>query len=124
MNQQQGILRKACLSMLALLLLADVSWAAGIGFRNDTRYTIIVQGSTTAGGMLRRGPALIIPPGKTAWDNYLAPGTQRMITIFDGDQGNAVLHRDTILFQGQNLFFSVQPGPPSPGQAKGVQMKG
>ena len=121
MNQRRGTWT-ACLSVLALCVFADVSWAAGIGFRNDTPFPVIIQGSSTVNGAVRRGPGLLVPPGKVAWDNNLPKGVDRTITIYDANMNNTVLFRRAIPFQGQDLFFSIQPVPGGPGQPKTLQL--
>src|SRR5512134_278720 len=64
-----------------------------IGFRNEVKVTVIVQGATVVNGMQRRGQPLRIEPTKNGYDINLPPGV-RFITIYDANQPSRVLLRD------------------------------
>lgn len=105
----------ACLALLVLPALGGaqplIVRAEGIGFRNDLPVPIVVQGASIVNNMLRRGPPLLIPPGRAAWDINLPPGL-RFVTIYDANQPNRILYREPpIPFKGRDLFFSVLPAP-------------
>jgi hypothetical protein len=97
---------------LSLLLVAPlVAEAAGIGFRNDLKIPIFVQGESVIDGMLRKGQPVLIIPGRVGWDLRLPPGNRR-ITILDATvPAGRTLHRETINFEGQDLRFLIRPGP-------------
>lgn len=85
----------------------------GIGFKNDFKVAIIVQGWSNVDGQQRRGQPLLINPGKTAWDNNVpsAPG-KRFYTIYDANQPSKVYLRDFAVPVGlADQFFGVQPVP-------------
>jgi hypothetical protein len=104
---------------VALLISAAVVGrvqGAGIGFRNDAKVPVIVQGASIVNNMLRRGQPLLIPPGKVAWDLNLKPGV-RYITIYHGALPNRILYQGPPFnFAGQDAFFSVQHTPRNPFQ--------
>lgn len=86
-----------------------------IGFRNDAKVAVIVQGATDVKGMQRRGQPLLIQPGKTSYDTNL-PAGDRFITIYDANQPSKVLHRSKIPLGKVDLFFAIRPGPGNPPQ--------
>lgn len=82
-----------------------------IGFRNDVKITVIVQGATVVNGMQRRGQPLRIEPTKAGYDINLPPGI-RFITIYDANQPSRVLLRDLPVPVGQgDLFFAIRSAP-------------
>lgn len=103
---------QAALSVAVLLVPALPAYAQGIGFRNDLKGPVIVQGASTAGLAVRIGPPILIAPGKVGWDNKLPPGI-RQITIRDALQPNVILFRDNIKFDGRNdlAFIILMDGP-------------
>src|SRR5271169_3469125 len=85
----------------ALILLGLLSWrqeawgqisGPGIGFRNDLKTPVIVQGVSLVNNMQRRGQPFLVNPGKTVWDNNLPVG-QRYYTLYDANQ-QRILVRD------------------------------
>jgi hypothetical protein len=114
MNRQCGTLRKACLGLLALAVLGVFPAAAsadGLGFRNDLKIPIIVQGESVVDNVLRRGQPLLIYPGKVAWDTNLKQG-DRWISIYDARLPNRVLlRRYPIRFLGGDIPHAVVPLP-------------
>ena|SRR5947208_1327262 len=110
MNGHVNLLSKLGVGLLTLTLLAavpSVADAAGMGFRNDTKSRIIVQGSTVVNGMIRKGPVLVIEPGKTVWDPTVPPGA-RTVSIVDGLNTQRLLFRDTVPAGPRDQLFSVQ----------------
>jgi len=98
----------------AVLGLAPVlAQAAGIGFRNNLKTPVIVQGASVVNGMLRRGQPLLIAPAKIGWDNNLPPGV-RFITIYDANQPSNILFRGPVPVQSQDLFFGIRTAAGSP----------
>jgi hypothetical protein len=100
----------AALVALTVLTLASGAVQAQISFRNDLKTPVIVQGASVVRGMLRRGPPLLILPGKTASDRLLPLGP-RVYTIYDANQPNSILFRDQIRYGGVPLQFVIQLGP-------------
>ncbi len=105
-------LMKACLGMLALLLVGTLpAAAAGIAIKNDLPVPVVIQGTSIVNGMIRRSPPLLIPPGKTAIDVNVPPGI-RSISIFEAKQPPRRMVPDVAVpVQNRDLFFSLQPLP-------------
>jgi hypothetical protein len=125
MKRLAQFLRKMALALVVLPLLAGSAWAAGIGFKNDHKIPIIVQGATLENNVIRRGQPLLIYPGKTVWDLNLKAGN-RFITIYDGRQPTRILYQSPpkgpIPFQDQDILFSVRPLPTNPFRVIPVQI--
>lgn len=98
---------------MALTLPAGAA-AEGIGFINEVKIPVIVQGSTVDRQMIRRGLPVVVFPGKTGWDINLKPGP-RFITVYDGRQTTRVLYQGPpIPFAGHNLLFAIRLHPANP----------
>jgi hypothetical protein len=101
-----------CLALTALLVLVALPGLAEaaitIGFRNDTKGPIIVQGMAVVNGRILLSKRLTIQPGATAWDIVLVPGN-KVITIADGKQPTRTLGQETIQTGIKNLFFAIEP---------------
>jgi hypothetical protein len=113
MNRLFRNLGTAGLGLCALGLLGGLpapAAAEGIGFRNDLNVRIIVQGASKVDNVVRRGLPLQIDPGKTLWDTNLPMG-EREIVIY-GAQGNRLLFRMIVPFQGQDVMLYVVPAGP------------
>lgn len=96
------------LAVLAAIAVPASLDAAGIGFVNELKGPIVVQGSSIENGMVRRGPPILIFPGKVGWDMNLKPGP-RSITIYDGRQTTRILYQGPpIPFAGQDMLFAVR----------------
>jgi hypothetical protein len=119
MNRQGKTLGKTCLGLLALAVLGvfpAVSAADGLGFRNDLKIPIIVQGESLVNNVLRRGQPLLIQPGKVAWDTNLKP-CDRFISVYDARMPTRVLlRRYPVRFLGGDVPHAVIPNaaPPHP----------
>jgi hypothetical protein len=100
------------LGLLAVvgLALTPAAVQAQIAFRNDLKSAVYIQGASVVGGMIRRGPAILIPAGKTASDRRLPFGL-RQYTIYDANQPNRVLFRDRIRYAGVPLNFVIERTP-------------
>jgi hypothetical protein len=86
-----------------------------IGFRNEFKSAIIIQGHSIVNGMQRRGQPLFINAGKIAFDNNVPAGV-RFITILDATQPSRVL---LLNFQipvpaGRDQQLLVRPAPNNP----------
>ena len=109
----------ACMAASCIAFLAGFAQTAhaqfrgaAVGFRNDLKTPIIVQGFTVVNGMQKRGQALVILPGKTASDNNV-PAGPRFYTICDANQPNMVWLRNVpIAVQGQDINISVRGAAP------------
>lgn len=101
------------LGWLTLLLLTGSLQASGIGFRCDLPKPVVVQGASVVNNMVRRGQPFPVLPSRINWDANLLPAP-RLIIIYDANQPNLLLFRDTIPFQGRDMLFSIQPNPLGP----------
>jgi hypothetical protein len=108
------------LAAILLALLPAAADAAGIGFRNDSMYPVYVQGSIVVNGKIRRGPLLYLRPGQTAWDVNL-PAGPRTVSIFSVN--NLKLYQDVLPFNGNDMFFSINPAMVPNGQPPRVDLK-
>jgi hypothetical protein len=114
MNGQRKLLTRIGAGVLALALLAVVpntAHATGMGFCNNTKSRILVQGYSIVNRMIRKGPVLVVDPGKTVYDIYVPPMTPRTITIADGLNPNRILYNGVIPVGTVDMLFSVQPLP-------------
>jgi hypothetical protein len=125
MKRLARILKQVALALVVLPLQAGSAQAAGIGFKNDLKIPIIVQGASLENNVIRRGQPLLIYPGKTVWDLNLKPG-KRFITIYDGRQPTRIIYQSPptgpIPFQDEDLLFSIRPLPTNPFRVVPVQI--
>jgi hypothetical protein len=108
MTRLHHTLGKACLAMLvlgALGGLANSTEAAGIAFRNDLTVRVTVQGASSVNNVARRGPLLVIDPGKTLWDSNVPSGNREVIVY--GGQPTRILYRTVIPFMGQDITLYI-----------------
>jgi hypothetical protein len=98
-------LSKACLSLLVLAVLGGLADAAGIAFRNDLNFRVMVQGASSVNNVARRGPLLVIEAGKTQWDTNLPTGNREVIIY--GGQPTSILYRAVVPFKGQDMTLSI-----------------
>jgi hypothetical protein len=110
------------LTVLALIAAAPAAGqAAWLGFRNDTKMPVVVQGATVLPrNIVRRGAPHLLYAGDVAWDPILQPGP-KVITVYDANNPKRVLYQGTIVCGALDLFFSLQidPPPPPPPPPKG-----
>jgi hypothetical protein len=66
---------------------------ASMVFRNDTNAPVIVQGTSIIGGMIRRGPPILVAPGKALGD-FNVPAGRRFYSVYDANQPSRVLAKD------------------------------
>lgn len=98
--------------------------AATIQFRNETKLSVIVQGTSTMNGMLRRGQPMLLTPGKSSSD-FNVPAGYRIYSVYDANQPTHVLVRDkAVMVQpGRDASFVVAPVPGSPNQVTILETK-
>ena len=86
-----------------------------ISFRNDTKMTLVVRGSSIVKNMERRGQPIQIKEGKTGFDNNVPPG-KRLITILDYNQPNRPLLVDFPIAvpMGRDLAIVIRTDPNNP----------
>ncbi len=95
------------LAVLALAALPAVADAAWLGFRNDTPYVLIVQGTSVVNNTVRQGKRHVLQPGEVGWDLITLPGN-KLFVIADAKQPTRVLHQAIVPFAGPDQFFSIQ----------------
>jgi hypothetical protein len=108
------------IAAIVLVCVPAVVDAAGMGFRNDSIYPVYVQGSFVVNGQVRRGPLIYLRPGQTAWDVNLPVGP-RTISVFSVN--NVKLYQDTLLFNGNDVYFAINPVMVPNGQPPRVELK-
>src|SRR2546423_8791295 len=87
----------------------------GIGFRNDLKAPVIVQGVSQVGNMHRRGQPFLVRPGKTVWDNNV-PNGMRYYTIYDANQQRIMVREQPVPVQAADQFFVIRLAPGNTGQ--------
>lgn len=81
--------------------------AVTIQFDNQTPLPIYIQGISVVGGTTLKGHAIFIPPGRSALDRNVPPGT-RNYRIFDGNQPSRVLLPNfPVKVENRDLGFSI-----------------
>ena len=80
-----------------------------IGFRNDLKTPVIIQGVSQIGGMVRRGPPIVVLPGRLGGD-FNVPAGRRIYNVYDANQPTRVLARDVTVnvLPGRNLSFAIK----------------
>jgi hypothetical protein len=81
----------------------------GIGFRNDLKIPVIVQGVSLVNNMQRRGQPILVNPGKVVWDNNLPTGF-RVYSVYDASQQRVLLRDRKVAIQFADQFFSLRFG--------------
>jgi hypothetical protein len=84
--------------------------AAGIGFRNDSPESVIVQGKMITKKMVKIGKPVLIRPKALIWDKTV-PAGQILFTIYDANQPSRVLFQGPVQFAGNDLLLSIVPVP-------------
>jgi hypothetical protein len=83
-----------------------------VGFRNEMKIPVVVQGWTMVGGMKKAGMAIAIPPGKTLGEINVPAGT-RYYSIYDANNPNIVYIRDIpVPVMNSDLSFAIRGVPP------------
>ncbi len=87
---------------------------AAIGFRNETKMSIVVQGHSIVNNQSRRGQPILLSPGKIAFDSKIPAGT-RFFTIYDSNQTSRIfMLNHAVTPQGKDLFFAIRMSPTNP----------
>lgn len=87
---------------------------AAIGFRNETKMSIVVQGHSVVNNQHRRGQPILLSPGKIAFDANLPAGT-RFFTIYDSNQTSRIMMlNQPVTPQGKDLFFTIRMSSTNP----------
>ena len=81
-----------------------------LGFRNDTKAAIIVQGASKVNNQFRRGQPIVVAPGQTGFDNHVPMGV-RFITIYDATQPSRILLANFPVSVQGKASYSVKTGP-------------
>lgn len=85
-----------------------------ISFRNDTKMTVVVRGSSLVKGMIRGGQPVLIRAGNIGFDNNVPPG-QRRITVIDYNQNRPLLVDFPIVVPpGRDLQVVIRVSPTDP----------
>jgi len=109
-NMHLRSLQAGCVTSLLLLvglLGRPQSLHAGtIGFRNDTKIPVIVQGMGIVNNVVVQGRRHTLQPGAICYERIRAAG-QKIIIVVDARQPTRVLFRRTINVAGTDLFFSI-----------------
>ncbi len=96
---------------------APPAWAQGalgvaVGFRNELKIPVIVQGYSIVRGMPKAGIAMVILPGRTASDNFVPAGV-RFYRVCDANMPNLVYLRDVpVPVGGRDVVLAIRGTPP------------
>lgn len=80
--------------------------AGWLAYRNDSKFTIVVQASYVVNNQERRGPPHLMNPRDAASDQVFGAGP-KIITVSDPKTGRQ-LGRLVVPFVGKDLFFLIQ----------------
>lgn len=108
---QLRALAVACLLAGALVGIAAAQpMSVSVVFRNELKTPVIVQGTSSVNGMIRRGLPIIIPAGRVAADSNVPLGT-RLYSVYDANQPQRVLARDVQVnvIPARNITFGIRP---------------
>ena len=86
-----------------------------ISFRNDTKLTLVVRGSSNVKGMVRGGQPILIREGKKGFDNNVPPGN-RLITIVDYNNPTRPLwfNFPIVVPPGRDMQLVIRSAPNEP----------
>jgi hypothetical protein len=82
-----------------------------LGYRNETRATLVVQGATVVNNVIRRGKPRVVYAGDVCWDQ-VSPGS-KILTIYDARQPNRILYQAAVNVGNADQFFSIQVDAPT-----------
>ncbi len=83
-----------CLFGMSDFASAQIKGNVTVTIYNQSNVPVLIQGASNIGGMVRRGPALVIPVGKVASDFNVPAGGVRFFSAFDANQSSRNLMRD------------------------------
>jgi hypothetical protein len=85
---------------------------SSIAFRNETKIAVIIQGTSTVGGMIRRGQPIVVAPGQVVGEFNVPPGA-RVYSAYDAKTPSKVLALDVpfTIPPGANILISVRQLP-------------
>jgi hypothetical protein len=88
--------------------------AVAVGFRNELKTPVVVQGYTLVNGMKKYGTAMVILPGKISAENNIPVGSVRFYTVVDANRPNQIQHVNDapIKIGPQDLFIGIRGMPP------------
>jgi hypothetical protein len=101
-----GAAKWMVLTASVVLIMPRALQAAWLGFRNDLKVPIVVQGTTVINNVARRDKPQTLYPGEVSWDPILRPGS-KLIMIYDTKRPPRLLFQDTITIK-DDLFLSIQ----------------
>jgi hypothetical protein len=78
-----------------------------VGFRNETKFPIIVQGSTMVNGMPKRGQLIQIAPGKIGAENNV-PAGDRVYTVYDGQGQQVYIQNFPVRVQNADFALAIR----------------
>jgi hypothetical protein len=120
LNRQTVRLGLVVLGLVLGLALPASLRAEVLTFRNDTKVPVVIQGTCVVRGKVVHDQPQIIQPGGTA--KIQLPGN-KTVTIYDAKNTNVQYFQGSIPGGNDDLYFSVQPDPATPGKAKCDQVK-
>jgi hypothetical protein len=101
-------------TLLALVLRGEPARAqtgATVGFRNELKSPVNIQGYSIVGGAPRMGQPIVLTPGRIGLDLHVPPGA-RFYNIYDANQPNRVILRDfPVRVLTRDLLFAIRPSP-------------
>lgn len=109
-------LTRLLLFIFALLGVTGEGFAQGmamgvsVGFHNETKQSILIQGVTMVNGKPKQGQPLLVTPGKTGFDANVPPGI-RIITIYDSAKTKMILLQTPVQVQNRDIVLAVRVGP-------------
>ena len=100
-----GKIAAGLVAVLIVGLLPTSVRAEAILFRNETNGPIIVQAACVVRGVLRSGPPYLLKAGDST-PPIVMPGN-KLITVYDGQNPNHVIRKDTIPSGPTDQAFGV-----------------
>ena len=88
-----------------------------VGFKNQTKIDVYVQGTTIVNGSPRRGNNISVPKsGGMAFESNVPTGF-RFYTVFDANQPSRILLKDhRVPIQNRDALFTIMTSPTNPNQ--------
>jgi hypothetical protein len=94
----------------------STAWAQrngpAVGFRNELKVSVVVQGYTVVNGMAKRGQLILIAPGKIGVENNVPAGAPRYYTVYDLKNNQVYLANIAVPVQNDDLALAIRnPAP-------------